>query len=554
LRCLVLALSLIAPMAQAADRALILANGDYRAAAEVAGAAAAMQAAPAMRAEGFVTMAVADQTAAGLRARLADFLAQIDPGDRVAILAVGHFVQARGETWLLGTEAAAPDLATAGGAGVSVATLLAVAAEVPGGALVMLGAAPGRLDIGRGLAAGIGPLAVPQGVTVVQGEPARLAEFAARQATRRGLSVPQMLAAAPGLTGEGFLAPQPFRAAAVAAPAPVPPPPRGPTDAERAEEDRQVALARAAGTVAGWQTYLARWPAGRYVAEARAEIARLNADPAARARAAEEALGLTRDQRRAVQRQLSLLGFDPRGVDGVFGPGSRAAITAWQRANAEPPSGFLTRDQVVRLTAQAERRAAELEAEAAARRAEQERQDRLWWDETGARNDEAGLRAYLRRYPDGLFAELAQARLDRIEADRRAEAAAADRSAWDAARAADTVRAYRDYLAAYPGGAFNAEANARIEALQRPKLTEAERAQAEAAEADLNLGGVAMSLIEQRLDALGFEPGPADGVFDARTRRAIRRFQASRGMAETGYLDQAAMVGLLAGGVLRLGE
>ncbi|MGC5198628.1 peptidoglycan-binding domain-containing protein, partial [Aphanothece microscopica] len=70
----------------------------------------------------------------------------------------------------------------------------------------------------------------------------------------------------------------------------------------------------------------------------------------------------------------------------------------------------------------------------------------------------------------------------------------------------------------------------------------------------LNLNGLARNLIEQRLDNLGFRPGAVDGVFDDRTRRAIRRFQDSRGMEETGYLDQASMVALLAGGVLRMGE
>ena len=36
-----------------------------------------------------------------------------------------------------------------------------------------------------------------------------------------------------------------------------------------------------------------------------------------------------RDQRRDVQRGLTLLEFDTRGTDGIFGRGSRAAIAAW---------------------------------------------------------------------------------------------------------------------------------------------------------------------------------------------------------------------------------
>ena len=37
---------------------------------------------------------------------------------------------------------------------------------------------------------------------------------------------------------------------------------------------------------------------------------------------------LDRDGRRDVQRWLQALGHDPRGIDGMFGPGSRAAIAA----------------------------------------------------------------------------------------------------------------------------------------------------------------------------------------------------------------------------------
>jgi peptidoglycan hydrolase-like protein with peptidoglycan-binding domain len=554
----VLAVLLLATggVAQAADRALVLSNSDYAEAPDLAAAVASLQAAPVLRSEGFSVLSGTNLDAAGLRGRMSDMLGQLAPGDRLVILLAGHFATSGAETWFLGTTVSRPDLVTVDAAGVSLSTVLRLAAEVPGGAVVLLATETHRLDLGRGLAVGIGPLNVPQGVTVVQGDTIRVADFAARQVTRRGVSLPEMMTAAADLSAQGFLAPLPFRNDAVATPPPVTPPAPRPdqTDAERAEEDRIWTDAQRLNTQAAYQGYLARYPAGRHAAAARAEVARIAADPAVLARSAEDALGLSRDQRRAIQRQLSIMGFDPRGIDGLFGPGSRAAITAWQRTNGETPNGFLTRDQILRLTAQADRRAAELEAEAAARRAEQERQDRIYWDQTGAAGDEAGLRAYLRRHPDGLFAELAQARLDAIEGERRAQAAAQDRAAWDRARAADSPAAYREYLAAFPQGAFVADARARIEALENPGLSDSDRARAEAAEGALRLNGLARNLIEQRLDGLGMGPGDVDGVFDDRTRRAIRRFQASRGLPETGYLDQTVMVALLAGGVLRLGE
>ena len=50
--------------------------------------------------------------------------------------------------------------------------------------------------------------------------------------------------------------------------------------------------------------------------------------------------------------------------------------------------------------------------------------------------------------------------------------------------------------------------------------------------------------VQSALAAQGFDPGPADGVFGARTRRAIQAWQASRGHAATGSLT-GAQVGML---------
>jgi peptidoglycan hydrolase-like protein with peptidoglycan-binding domain len=542
-------LALWAGVACAEDRVLILANENYRDAADVSGAADVAGAADALTAAGFSVTVAGDLAAPALRQALSDLLVALEPDDRAVIVVAGHFAHGGAETWALGTEASLPDLALAGGVGLSVNTVLAVAAELPGRSLVLLGTETTRLPLGRGLEQGFGPMAVPQGVTVAQGEAAAVADFLTGVLGERDASLPALLDKAPDLTADGFLAADlPFRETEVSAP------PAAQTEEQRAAEDKLWEALKKAPTIAGYEDYLLRHPSGRYAGLARAEAARLRADPGVQARLAEEALGLNRDQRRAIQRQLSILGFDPRGIDGLFGNGSRAAIQGWQQQNTERATGFLTRDQILRLTAQADRRAAELEAEAAARRAEQERQDRLYWDQTGAKGDEPGLRAYVKRYPDGLFAELAAERLAAIDAARRAEAAAQDRQAWDRARAADTVDAYRAYLAIFPNGAFAAEAQARIDALDGDAAGEAARAKAEAAEQALGLNDLARKLIEERLAALDLKPGEPDGVFDDRTRRAIRRFQSSRGMAETGYLDQAAMVGLLAGGVLRLGE
>ncbi|OUS05381.1 hypothetical protein A9Q96_11550 [Rhodobacterales bacterium 52_120_T64] len=65
--------------------------------------------------------------------------------------------------------------------------------------------------------------------------------------------------------------------------------------------------------------------------------------------AVENILELTRTDRREIQRRLVLLDYNTRGVDGVFGNGSRTAINQWQLDNDLPTSGFLDLNQLVLL-------------------------------------------------------------------------------------------------------------------------------------------------------------------------------------------------------------
>ena len=544
---LVLVAVMAAGQAGAEDRALVIGNQTYANAASVTDADAAALAARSLTTAGFTVIEASDAPIADLRAKLSQALLESVGEGRLVILLSGHFAQSDSQTWFLGTDASAPDLVTAAEQGVSVATVLDVAATQAGGAVVLLGTEARRLPLGPGLRPGIGPVEVPQGVTLITGDAARIADFAARSLAARGQSLPALLAGAPDLTASGFLSRLvPFRPADPAAP---PVSPDGP-DAESIFWQST----REQGTPEAFDAYLKRYPEGRFADLARTEAARIRSEPGREARLAETALALSRDDRRAIQRALSLLGFDPRGIDGLFGEGSRTAISGWQKANAQDPTTYVTRNQVVQLLDQADKRAAELEAEAALRRAEQERQDQLYWNQTGAEGDEAGLRSYLKRFPDGLFAELATDRLAAIEAERGTQAAAQDRAAWAIAETADTILSYQEYLTGFPQGAFSPEANARIEALTTDAANDEDRARWQAAEDALGLQPLGRTLIEGRLEALDLRPGPPDGVFDDQTRRAIRRFQALRELEATGYLDQTTMVSLLAGGRLRLGD
>ncbi len=49
---------------------------------------------------------------------------------------------------------------------------------------------------------------------------------------------------------------------------------------------------------------------------------------------------------------------------------------------------------------------------------------------------------------------------------------------------------------------------------------------------------------QRLLAALGFDPGPADGVAGRRTRAAVRAYQRATGLPETGVIDESLLASL----------
>ena len=152
-------------------------------------------------------------------------------------------------------------------------------------------------------------------------------------------------------------------------------------------------------TIEAYQGYLEEHPNGAFAAMAENRIKAMIDTPEARAERAEQALDLSRDARRAIQRDLSLLGYNTRGIDGIFGRGTRAAITAWQEEQRYAATGYLSREEIEILSELAAARAEELEAEAERRRQEQLAADIAYWDQTGSDGTEEGLRQYLNQIP-----------------------------------------------------------------------------------------------------------------------------------------------------------
>lgn len=463
----------------------------------------------------------------------------------MVVLLSGRFVTTGGESYFLPADTEAESLIDVVGDAVPVSMVLTYLASAPGRAVLGLGVAgpmPLRSDY---LSNGLGPIDPPQGVTIVSGPPdgvrATLADIVLGDAE----ALSPALSRRRGVTLAGFVPPSGVLALFAGAKAA-----GDPFTAEIAYWD----AVRAIDGAEGYAAYLDRYPTGIYAAEARERLDDIRLAPQREAEASERALALTREQRRGIQSDLTILGYDTRGVDGIFGPGTRSAITSWQRASGYDATGYLDRAQIRALDSAALRRTEELEAQAEAERQAEREADRAYWRRTGASGREEDLRRYLDRYPDGAYADEARRRLSEIEAARRPAVSARERLVWRSAEDADTARAYRDYLERYPDGAYAREARARIDRLERDDRSDQSRREAEALEDRMNLSLTTRRSIEQRLAALDYRPGPVDGRFDADTRRALASYQADRGLPSTGYMNDATMVRILAETVISIFE
>lgn len=492
-----------------------------------------------LEAAGFEVVELRDLGASEVQSRMSSLSGRVRPAERVVVVLAGHVVSSAGDAWLLGSDADGLDRFTVGGAGLSLNAVLDLVETKPGAALVTVSRADARLRVGPGLGAGFVAPEVPQGVTLLAGPAGDIVEVLEEGLLRPGTSVAAALE-----DGPRSVLPFGFRPSAV----PFLPAVGEPASGPDAEEEALWREAERGADAEDYERYLDRYPDGAFAGEARARIDALRDTPEARAEAAEADLALNRDARRAIQRNLAILGHDPRGIDGIFGRGTRAAIRSWQGAEDLAETGFLTGNQVARLQVQADRRAAELEEEARLRQEEADRRDTAYWRDTGRGETEQGLRQYLEEYPDGLFADIARERLAVIEEERRATAEAEDRRSWEVASRTNTVAAYRAYLQEFPEGSFAEEAQARLRELQREEGQSAAIEAARAEEARVLVNPITRLLVERRLAQLGLEPGAADGRFDEDTRRAVRRYQRARDLPVTGYVTQATLVRMLQGG------
>ena len=121
----------------------------------------------------------------------------------------------------------------------------------------------------------------------------------------------------------------------------------------------------------------------------------------------------------------------------------------------------------------------------------------------------------------------------------------ADRNAYIQAQRLNTVRGYRNYLAAHPKGAYRTNAQralvklgASVEVENPPPPTGGNLQSAASVEAGLRLTRTQRVVIQKQLALLGYPSGVADGLWGAKTRAAIGRWQKANTQTVTGYVTR----------------
>ena len=164
----------------------------------------------------------------------------------------------------------------------------------------------------------------------------------------------------------------------------------------------------------------------------------------------EEGLGLDRSARRQVQEGLQAAGLDPGGADGMFGPRTRAAIRSWQMSRGARATGYLDGASVAALRPSVAGQPTFREREPAgaaappgaapaappAISAAQQQPpaasaevELVFWQSIADSTNPAEFEAYLRRFPNGMFSDLAQIRLEALRAGSNAGPVSAGRPA-----------------------------------------------------------------------------------------------------------------------------
>ncbi len=538
----------------AAERvALVIGNGDYLHAPDALTAVRdSASVTKALKSAGWSVIQGTDLGQTGMRRSLKAFTRAMSGAKEIVIYYSGHALRTGGATYLAPVDTRAETLTDVMFDGVPLELVLRLASRRPGRSVVFLdGAQLSGFTPTKFAEPGLAALKPPRGVMIVSAaEPGKAIRRSSHRDSRFArLLIDQFLQPGAGVSDTAKrIGPPTHTRGSVDASFLLADPPRQIQSGAGLDAEIELAYWRTAersGLADDYAIYLRRYPNGRFANTARQRLgldrgnatlpSDLNLDPAA---AEEQKLRLSKIRKRKIQEWLTALGRKPGTIDGILGRASRRAITQWQTASGFKGTGYLNEPQLERLSLDGKRAVAEQRRIALA-------EDSGYWAATGAMGTIGGYRAYLSRYPDGVRAKEARAALAKAGEAEDDQQVRQERRMFTHARTTDTAKAYRDYLSSYPNGAFRDEALTRLDEIEMAEHEAAEQRRLEQEEIALALSQADILSVEQRLRRVGFEPGALDGQIDERTRSAIKGYQASRGLLDTGFLDRPTVVNLV---------
>lgn len=336
----ILAVSLLAAMValpvSARDLAFLIGNADYSRLEPVPEARQMAGLAGQFRQAGY-EVATLDNLDAASNAQFTDMLrSRAADADRLVVVLCGQVISHGFDGWLLGTDATAETVADLDTQGLSIRTLAEISKSHPDKSLILVAATNAAAPALPGAGTDLGGMWMPKGVTLLQTPTDQVMTLVRDGLLQPGQSLRDLVVASNGvLRPAGYVA----DAAMVDDPA---------------EKAWLAALGR--GGLVDYQTFLTRFPDSAQAPQAQQRIAALYEERRARADRAERRVATDETARKSIQRDLDRLGYDTRGIDGIFGQGTRSAIAAWQKSRGlGGVRGYLNADQVALLHRQARR-------------------------------------------------------------------------------------------------------------------------------------------------------------------------------------------------------
>ena len=184
----------------------------------------------------------------------------------------------------------------------------------------------------------------------------------------------------------------------------------------------------------------------------------------------ESSLGLSRSERRRIQQGLAASGFEPGPVDGLFGRGTRGAISRWQSSRGEPATGYLDAESAKELLAAAGSQSQGGSSDSSLPQivlpspepSPPSVEEYMLWQSIKGSKDPRDFEKYLTEHPGGMYEKLARHRRDTL--------IAADDAAYARAQSLATVEAYVEYRKSHPTGRHARAALAQINMQKAERL------------------------------------------------------------------------------------